>query len=516
MFPNRFPSQPVTTRTSNRSTRKLYQYLLPLLLLGLLATANAQPSGDAVSYLPPIGGSGGGQFKSPCGATENLMGFELRVGDDVDAIRPVCVVTYGPARINPPALTTGSGVVPAPGSLGGAFANNVVAPGWFGGPGGQIERLLCPAKTPIVLGMDIAAEGVDTIVVNNIHLYCGQAVTAQTLQAYPSAIFDAPGYTPSPGWLGIGIDGDPAHVRGGHQVCPAGQVAVGLHGRSGKWLDAMGLICGAPRMDTSVRALGRVGTPSSGPPVPICEAAKSARARNSPAAPGLEAQCAASRPHVALGRVQTTQAPGGPPSPICDAAKSARERNSPSAPALEARCRALGGGQAPPADTRTPDELAAAGENLANSDPLSAELRNREPAGPNRRGFDIGMAAAEGNTEWGPGQQKILASLSAAEQEGFKVAISFSLDRNRNARLAAIGASIADADQIVARTRTADPDVRYWLGFDIASGIFGDPALGADGNTATGPGSMKIRDALSAPAQRGFNASVKLHLSRKY
>jgi hypothetical protein len=126
------------------------------------------------------------------------------------------------------------------------------------------------------------------------------------------------------------------------------------------------------------------------------------------------------------------------------------------------------------------------------------------------------MAAAEGNTEWGPGQQKILASLNSAEQEGFKVAISFSLDRNRNARLAAIGAAIADADQIVARVRTADPDVRYWLGFDIASGIFGDPALGADGNTAIGPGSMKIRDSLSAPAQRGFNASEKLHLSRKY
>ena len=69
---------------------------------------------------------------------------------------------------------------------------------------------------------------------------------------------------------------------------------------------------------------------------------------------------------------------------------------------------------------------------------------------------------------------------------------------------------------VVARARTAEPDVRYWLGFDIASGIFGDPALGAQGNTATGPGSMKIRDALSAPAQRGFNASVKLHLSRHY
>ena len=73
-----------------RAPRFIFPLLLPLLLLGLLAAANAQASGDAVSYLPPIGGSGGGQFKAPCGATENLMGFELRVGDDVDAIRPVC------------------------------------------------------------------------------------------------------------------------------------------------------------------------------------------------------------------------------------------------------------------------------------------------------------------------------------------------------------------------------------------------------------------------------------------
>jgi len=526
MSTNRFPGPPVTTGTSNQSTAKsiaaltgrrarhAYPLLLSVMLFGVLAGANGQVSGDAVSYLPPIGGNGGGQFKAPCGPTENLTGFELRVGDDVDAIRPVCVVTYGPAKIGEPPLTTGSGLMPAPGPQGGLFGNlQVVAPGWFGGPGGHIERLLCPAHTPVVIGMDIAAEGVDTITVNNIHMYCGQAVAAQTLPAYPSAIFDAPGYKPSPGWLGVGIDGDPARVVGGHQVCPAGQVAVGLHGRSGKWLDSMGLICGAPRLDTSVKSLGRV-VPSAnpGPAIPVCDAARSARARNSPAAPSLEAQCNASKhPAVALGRVAPS--PSSAPIPVCDAAQSARARNSPAAASLEAQCRSIGGGQG---IERSPDELAAAGKMLADNDPLIAELRDRQPAGPNQRGFDIGMAAAIGNTEWGPGKQKILASLTPAEQEGFKIAVSFSLDRNRNPQRALIGAKIADADPAVAQARTLDPDVRYWLGFDIGTGIFGDPKLGADGNTATGPGSMKIRDALSAPAQRGFDASVKLHLSRRY
>jgi hypothetical protein len=56
--------------------------------------------------------------------------------------------------------------------------------------------------------------------------------------------------------------------------------------------------------------------------------------------------------------------------------------------------------------------------------------------------------------------------------------------------------------------------VFYRLGFDIATGIFGNPALGAQGNTAWGPGSQKIRDSLSPAGQRGFNASVKFHLGQ--
>ena len=167
------------------------------------------------------------------------------------------------------------------------------------------------------------------------------------------------------------------------------------------------------------------------------------------------------------------------------------------------------------------DALAARGEEVANQDPLSAELRSREPEGPGRRGFDIGMAAAENQTLPGPGKQKIHDSLSPAEQRGFTTAVLFSLERNRNAVLAARGAAIAKVDPIVADARqsyrlggrTVESDVFFRLGFDIATGIFGDAALGAQGNTATGPGSLKIRNALSSPARKGFDASVAFHLS---
>ena len=165
------------------------------------------------------------------------------------------------------------------------------------------------------------------------------------------------------------------------------------------------------------------------------------------------------------------------------------------------------------ASAQSVDDLAARGEGIANRDPLAAELRNRQPEGPARRGFDVGMAAAEGQTLPGPGKQRIHDSLSPAERPGFAAAVSFSLERNRNADLAARGAAIAQADPTVGTPRNADPDVFYRLGFEIATGIFGNTALGARGNTATGPGSLKIRDSLSAAGQRGFNASVALHTS---
>jgi hypothetical protein len=205
-----------------------------------------------------------------------------------------------------------------------------------------------------------------------------------------------------------------------------------------------------------------------------------------------------------------------PSLPPCEQAATARDRGSPAAAALAERCRAAGGEVPPAAAPHDLDRLAATGEALAAADPLATRLREGELDAAVRRGFDIGLGATAGHTEWGPGKQRTLDSLPQAERAGFEVAASYALDRNRHAALAAVGAVIAEADAEVAAARELEPDARYTLGFDIAGGIFGDPALGARGNTQTGPGSLGIRDALSAPAQRGFDAAVRLHLSRTY
>jgi hypothetical protein len=235
--------------------------------------------------------------------------------------------------------------------------------------------------------------------------------------------------------------------------------------------------------------------------------------------PNLNLQQAQNGTASLVGRAGSNTQTGATMS-TCERAAAAQARNSPAAAALAAKCRAEGGpfepGPTAPVPENLPDlnALAVEGAALAAADVLATSLRESLGEGEGRRGFDIAMAAAQGQTEWGPGKQKILESLSGEAQMGFKTAISYLFDLNRYVERARIGLHIAELDPEVAEHRSADGDARFTLGFDIASAIFGDSALGAQGNTAAGPGSLGIRNSLSAPAQRGFDAAMKFHLSR--
>jgi hypothetical protein len=260
------------------------------------------------AILPPIGGTGGGQFIARCAGNELLNGFELRAGDDVDAIRPLCITAYGLRETTAAPLTRGSGLVTLIKSpLGQQFDKVKLESGWYGGTGGGLRNVICPEDTPIVTGMYVRWEGLQTFTVNNIHLFCGVAAATQQPSDFPSAVFDAP---PAKDKHGLFAD-EPVNDGDGTQRCPDGLVGVGINGRSGLWLDAVGLICGEPKLTPKPPgpvALGRVqGTTPKGPPMSICDRARDARARNSPAAPSLEAQCLAAGdklPRVALGGAQ--------------------------------------------------------------------------------------------------------------------------------------------------------------------------------------------------------------------
>ncbi len=458
-------------------------------MLFFVLSAHAQT--DAV--LKPIGGIGGRQFVARCPQGQLLTGFELRTGDDVDAIKIICVTAYGPADVGP--LVTGGER--------------------FGGNGGGPRQLLCPRDAPIVTGVDVNWAGQQTPIVNGIHLFCGVAATTQTPSQFPAAVFDGSRVEVNE----PGIDFTDSYTGGrgfSNQYCPAGLVAVGISGRSGIWLDAVGLICGPPTLTP------KPAPPPDRPVVKLVDRVKLPPADlNALAARG--AAIANEDPLTA--RLRNLQ-PEGPVRRGFDIGIAAAEGQTEMGPGKQKIHDYLSPAEREGFTTAVSfslarnkqriDDLETKGAVIANRDPLALMLRNQQPAGAARRGFDIGMAAAEGQTAPGPGKQRIHDSLGAVEQGGFDVAVAFSLERNRNSDLAAKGAAIAKVDPIVAAARTAEPDVFYRLGFDIATGIFGDKALGAKGDTAITPSSQKIRDSLSTPGQRGFDSSMKLHLSRKY
>jgi hypothetical protein len=464
-----------------------------LLLSGLLFGLAHAPAAwaQADQALPLVGGDGGGPFAARCAQGDILNGFELRTGDDVDSIRPICVTPRSAA------------------SIGGRYAFTRK----FGGDGGgNTVQLVCPDTTPAITAVRLYAEGVKTIVLNDVEVYCSVAVPNEPLGPMPTVRFNGEA---------AGTSSSFARYDEGMQSCPRGLLPVGITGRSGSWLDAVGLICGAsPLSGSAVKSLGRVDTGSSGPPRParsICEAAADARARNSPAAPNLEKQCAANKPQPvgSIGRVDTgTNQPRADRS-ICDAAVDARARNSPAAASLEAQCQAAGGiYKMRPSDADF-ELVRARGEALAGKDPSAAAIRATLYDAP-RRGFDIGLGIWGDDTAPGPGKQRFHDFLAFAEQQGFDMAAAYALPRNKYAGQIAVANAINAADARVRTERNAGKDGYYWLGFDIASGIFGDPRAGAQGNTALGTGSIAIRDSLNTAGRNGFNASVKLHLSRNY
>src|SRR5258707_14283232 len=87
------------------------------------------------------------------------------------------------------------------------------------------------------------------------------------------------------------------------------------------------------------------------------------------------------------------------------------------------------------------------------------------PSGPPRPICDLAREARERNSPAAPG-----------------------LEAKCRADLAIKGATIANLDPVVAAARAAETDALYREGFDLATEIFGDRALGAQGNTATRPG----------------------------
>ena len=189
-----------------------------VLVLALVATSGGYALAD--TYLQQLGGSGGGKFVGRCPKDQNLAGFDLQTGEIVDSIRPLCLVTFGPTDVGP---------------------INALPDAFGGSGGGNRKRLVCPKNAPIVVGWDVGWSGKHTVTVEAIVLLCG-ATGQQTTTGIPGPGFNGN----SPG----GFD----NFGEKKQRCPAGLVAVGIAGRSGEWVDAIGLICDEPAI--TIKKLG--------------------------------------------------------------------------------------------------------------------------------------------------------------------------------------------------------------------------------------------------------------------
>ena len=162
------------------------------------------------------------------------------------------------------------------------------------------------------------------------------------------------------------------------------------------------------------------------------------------------------------------------------------------------------------------DGIQTTGQRLVKGDALLTAIRDAQPEGPSRRGFEIGVGTMAENTAWGPGSRKLQDSLIPEEQAGFTLGAEVCRQRNLNYALATRGAEVTAADPGVLAARGRKAAGLYWLGFDIATGHFGNPKLGADGSTEMGPGAEMIRESLTLEAQKGFDDSFAYHHKLKY
>jgi hypothetical protein len=362
--------------------------ILPSLFFATMASAQVD------QVLPTFGGGGGGQFTARCAQGQMLNGFELRTGDDVDGIRPICITVQ---------------------QSGDVQGRSFDAP-LNGGPGAGATYLGCPDLAPVVTAVWRSTEEAKTEIINGVHVFCGKAATDQPVTTYPTAVFDGP------------PDGDSRHgFWSDQQSCPSGLVAVGISGHSGTWLDSFGLICGAlvlaPNPENYVASIGR-STTSSSDGRSICEMARDARARGSVAAPNLEAKCEAEKANAAreaqaqrvsaskaaadqlqlasLGQVNPWADPASQRS-VCDMARDARARGSVAAPNLEAQCAASAAAPPPAPASKAAVVISqvyggggSEGGSFAND---FVELFNRSQSAVKLDGWSLQYASGNGK-EW--------------------------------------------------------------------------------------------------------------------
>jgi hypothetical protein len=205
-------------------------------LTGLLAIFGQVSRAEAAPYAGEIvGGPGGVAFSIACPPNQALVGVSGRTAQFVDAVTPLC---------------------------GGAKWTSARAQGWAGGSGGSASAIRCTAGT-FVSRMMLATTAGDPRAgtINSIGIACTDGKTA--------CLSSGEGCSGKAELAAGERSGDVVTARAVH--CKPSEAMVGLVGRAGDLVDAVGGICGtapmAKLMDLPVRPRG----PDIGFPAPAAK-----------------------------------------------------------------------------------------------------------------------------------------------------------------------------------------------------------------------------------------------------
>lgn len=218
-------------------------------LLALICLTTLISSSANATDLPVQGGPGGSYFRSDCSG-DYVVGVYVRSGAWIDAVGLKCA----PLLANE-----------------GRFKHPAWNKPYHGGEGGALQPAgICPSDRYVSgVKFGYTREGSDPLYVDYVELTCTPIARAEPpnkvcLQTGHGCWDDPPS---KPGGVMAPFSGDPFS-----QSCPSGEAAIGLHGRSGRFVDGLGLICGPKPVATAApkpkKALGKRKTSTATPEVP--------------------------------------------------------------------------------------------------------------------------------------------------------------------------------------------------------------------------------------------------------
>lgn len=192
-------------RASKALLKPLFLGALSAAILSLVLAAPA--AAQRTTTTGTFGGNGGGPFKLQCPSGMAMVGIKGRHGAWVDAVAPVCAVWVAGNR------TLGE-IDDQPGTGGSR-----------GGPG----LMRCAGRRGAVTGLAVWQASNRDRSIGRIALECGDYVQPGVRRPLNPAAVMA---------FGERMDSERVNLR-----CSPDEVAVGILGRSGAFVDRVGLLC---------------------------------------------------------------------------------------------------------------------------------------------------------------------------------------------------------------------------------------------------------------------------------